>query len=369
MIVNEDDPLSRQVGAYYQAARRLPPGNVIRLRFAPGRPALSRSEFESLRREILARTPAHIQAYAVAWTQPYRAGCMSFTSALAFGYDESYCTSRCGPTAPSRYFRHPGAYPWQELRLRPAMLLAARDFADAKALIDRGVAADSSFPRGRAYLLSTPDPARNVRARYFARTARDFAAIFPVAHLEAAAIADRRDVMFYFTGLPMVPQLETIGFLPGALADHVTSFGGQLTDSSQMSALRWLQAGATASYGTVLEPCGHARKFPLPAVAMAYYLAGATALEAYWKSVAWPGEGVFVGEPLARPFAPRWQWIGAGLVEIEFQALARGKLSMEWSASPMGPFRRLDWRRPVQPGYNRFRLKPPVGEGFIRLRW
>ena len=26
------------------------------------------------------------------------------------------------------------------------------------------------------------------------------------------------------------------------------------------------------------------------------------ALEAYWRSVAWPAQGVFVGEPLAAPF-------------------------------------------------------------------
>jgi hypothetical protein len=25
-------------------------------------------------------------------------------------------------------------------------------------------------------------------------------------------------------------------------------------------------------------------------------------IEAYWKSVAWPGQGIFIGEPLARPF-------------------------------------------------------------------
>jgi xylose isomerase len=25
-------------------------------------------------------------------------------------------------------------------------------------------------------------------------------------------------------------------------------------------------------------------------------------IEAYWKSVAWPGQGLFVGEPLARPW-------------------------------------------------------------------
>jgi hypothetical protein len=28
-------------------------------------------------------------------------------------------------------------------------------------------------------------------------------------------------------------------------------------------------------------------------------------LEAYWKSVAMPGQGLFLGEPLARPFAGR----------------------------------------------------------------
>ena len=42
--------------------------------------------------------------------------------------------------------------------------------------------------------------------------------------------------------------------MPGALADHLTSSGGMLTDSGQMSALRWLEAGATGSYGTVIEP-------------------------------------------------------------------------------------------------------------------
>ncbi|MDY6830138.1 MAG: TIGR03790 family protein, partial [Pseudomonadota bacterium] len=38
-----------------------------------------------------------------------------------------------------------------------------------------------------------------------------------------------------------------------------------------------------------------------------HYLNGETLIEAYWKSVASPGQGLFVGEPLARPFglAPR----------------------------------------------------------------
>jgi uncharacterized protein (TIGR03790 family) len=90
--------------------------------------------------------------------------------------------------------------------------------------------------------------------------------------------------------------------LPGALADHLTSFGGDLTGKGQMSALRWLDAGATASYGTVSEPCNYWQKFPNPTVLLKWYVNGATAIEAYWKSVAWPAQGVFVGEPLAAPY-------------------------------------------------------------------
>jgi hypothetical protein len=43
-------------------------------------------------------------------------------------------------------------------------------------------------------------------------------------------------------------------------------------------------------------------KFPYVPVLMAHYLAGETLVEAYWKSVAMPGQGLFIGEPLAAPF-------------------------------------------------------------------
>jgi uncharacterized protein (TIGR03790 family) len=112
-------------------------------------------------------------------------------------------------------------------------------------------------------------------------------------------------VLFYFTGLATVSGLETLRFLPGAIADHLTSTGGILTGHDQMSALRWLEAGATGSYGTVMEPCNFTTKFPKPAPAIGRYTRGETLLEAYWKSVAWPGQGVFVGEPLAAPFRAR----------------------------------------------------------------
>jgi hypothetical protein len=90
------------------------------------------------------------------------------------------------------------------------------------------------------------------------------------------------------------------------VADHLTSFGGQLTGSRQMSALRWLEAGATGSYGTVVEPCNLTAKFPDPGLLLAYYRRGDTLIEAYWRSVAMPDQGLFIGEPLARPWPARF---------------------------------------------------------------
>ncbi|MBT9521407.1 MAG: TIGR03790 family protein, partial [Dechloromonas sp.] len=278
LLVNDDDPLSRETGAYYQRMRQLPEQNVIHLRFPAGKTTLSPQEFEPLKAEIDRLAPKHVQAYAAAWTQPYQVGCMSMTSALAFGYDEKYCSTKCGPSSASRYFDTASTYPFDDFQIRPAMMLAGQNFADVKALIDRGVEADQSFPDGTAYLLSTSDKARSVRTKLFGITKTVIGVMVPIEEIEADSIMGRLDVLFYFTGLAQVPNLGTLKFMPGALADHLTSFGGQLTDSKQMSSLRWLEAGATASYGTVTEPCNHLQKFPMPAVAMFHYLSGATAI-------------------------------------------------------------------------------------------
>ena len=44
-------------------------------------------------------------------------------------------------------------------------------------------------------------------------------------------------------------------------------------------------------------------KFPNPQLLMEHYLAGEALIEAYWKSVRMPGQGVFIGDPLAAPYA------------------------------------------------------------------
>jgi uncharacterized protein (TIGR03790 family) len=222
--------------------------------------------------------------------------------AFAAGFDRKWCAEGCKLTQGSRYFDSPVDAPWTELRLRPSMLLAARDFDAARALIERGIAADGSAPDGTGYLVETSDPHRNARAAAFPATVSLLGREFRLEHIRAEQLEDREDVMFYFTGAAQVAGLDSLGFLPGAAADHLTSAGGRLDGDTQMSSLRWLEAGATGSYGTVVEPCNFPGKFPNPAVLMRHYLAGETLIEAYWKSVAMPGQGVFIGEPLARPF-------------------------------------------------------------------
>ncbi|MDY0057978.1 MAG: TIGR03790 family protein, partial [Methyloversatilis sp.] len=135
-------------------------------------------------------------------------------------------------------------------------------------------------------------------------------------------------------------------------------------NQTQMSALEWLRAGATGSYGTVVEPCNHLGKFPHPGILMTFYAEGETLIEAYWKSVAWPGEGVFVGEPLARPFGMRTTRDEKGWW-LESHSAAGRRAVVEVAPSVVGPYR-LAGTVQIPAGHGRQRLK--VEAGAVRVR-
>jgi uncharacterized protein (TIGR03790 family) len=309
LVVNDADPYSVEVGAFYAKARKLAPQQVLHVNL-PVKGSLSADEFRQLSGRIDEFFGTRVQALALAWVQPFAAGCNSITGALAMGLDESICARSCAPTRRSPYFDAPTPRPLADLHMRLSMLLAAPDVAAAKALIRRGVAADRSLglrgaPTANVYFVNTPDGARSVRRVLFPPAGPIARAGIDV-HVENAQSLENIDrVLVYETGLVRVGKLDTIRWLPGALADHLTSTGGNLTSNSQMSVLEWIGSGATASYGTVSEPCNHLQKFPHPQVLLLNYVQGSTAIEAYWRSVAWPLQGLFIGEPLAAPFARR----------------------------------------------------------------
>jgi uncharacterized protein (TIGR03790 family) len=305
VIVNDADPVSIKIAEYYVSRRRIPKTNVIHVNFRPGRTSLMRAEFQKIKNVVDAITPRHVQAYALAWTIPYRVECMSITTAFAADFDEDFCSKTCGSTKQSPYFNSSSRRPYDDYHIRPTMALAGGSFIEVKRLIDRGVASDHTFPAGTGYLVSTSDKARNVRAvNYPEIIQRYLNSSLDMRLVREDYIKNRSRVLFYFTGIKYVKALKTNHFVPGAIADHLTSAGGDLTSSGdQMSSLRWLEAGVTGSYGAVVEPCNFLTKFPQPGVVINRYLQGETLIESYWKSVAWPGEGIFIGEPLAAPFS------------------------------------------------------------------
>jgi uncharacterized protein (TIGR03790 family) len=302
VVVNDADPASVEVGRYYLQVRRIPDANLIHVNI-PGSPrTISPEQFQIIRKQIESKLEPDIQVIVMVWTSPYAVGCNSITSAMTLGYDAGQCQNTCSTGTLSPYFDSPSMRPFSDLGIRPSMLLPVTSVETAKVLIDRGVLSGFRMIEASAYFLATSDPHRNTRAQFFPPSGEIPQRKLEIKTIRADQLENKKDVMFYQTGLANVPKLETLGFLPGALADHLTSAGGDLLGKGQMSSLKWLEAGATASYGTVSEPCNHWQKFPNPLVLLKHYLSGETAIEAYWKSVAWPAQGVFIGEPLAAPY-------------------------------------------------------------------
>lgn len=308
LVINTADPYSVAVGEYYQQRRAIPAQHVLRVAL-PVRTALKVAEFEALAQRVREAMGPEVQGLALAWTQPFAVECNSITAALSVGFQPELCKQTCAPSRLSALFDNATSRPFTDLGIRPSMLLASRDIAGAKALIDRGVASDHQLAgpgvaQVNAVFVKTADKARNVRWVLFPpATPPAVSTAVRVNVVDAADAEPLSRVFLYQTGLVRMDSIDKSQWLPGALADHLTSSGGQLLSSAQMSVLDWLEAGATASYGTVSEPCNHLQKFPHPQVLLLNYIQGTTALEAYWRSVAWPAQGVFVGEPLAAPFS------------------------------------------------------------------
>ncbi|MBN2866791.1 MAG: TIGR03790 family protein [Thiotrichales bacterium] len=345
IIVKRGDALSVRTAEYYQQKRDIPVEHIFTVDL-PDTGSMGAVAFNALYEKLKAQLPAEIQGMVLTWDKPYRVGCMSVTSAFTFGFDTQFCQEfgkGCQPTANSPYFDSKSVKPWQDLVIRPSMLLTGRNLEEVKSLIDRGVLADGRMPKGTAYVVKTSDQERSSRAGLFKALAENwpYEEVLRVEYLDRSKretpnyIRGMQDIMLYQTGLSKVPFIEDNVYLPGAIADHLTSFGGRgLSEQGQMKAFRWLEAGATGSYGTVVEPCNFASKFPNPVVLLPHYLNGETLMEAYWKSVKQPGEGLFIGEPLARPFGVDKLFFTDRTILFKTRKLKPGRLYqvLEWSS-------------------------------------
>jgi uncharacterized protein (TIGR03790 family) len=383
VIVAAGDPVSEAIASHYQSARGIPAANIIRVTLSTGADTLSATDFASLKAQIDAALPGAVQATLLTWSAPSRvvgACSMGITSAMAFGFDPKYCNTTCSATAASAYFDSESAQPWQDHGMRPSMMLGAASLAAAKTLIDRGVRSDATLPTGDGYLLRTSDAARSVRytdylglpSLWSGNSGLLLNYIDNSAGAASDAINGKSNVLFYFTGLAGVPlNLTSNSFRPGAIADSLTSTGGVLPNGAgQMPITAWLDAGATASYGTVEEPCNYTQKFSRASVLIDQYYRGATLIEAYWKAVQWPGQGLFIGEPLAQPFrdSPSLK-VDAGQYLVSSRTLrANASYSLQYRAASSSTWVSLGTFKVTRAQPQSWRVPlPPVDAA--QLRW
>ncbi len=99
-------------------------------------------------------------------------------------------------------------------------------------------------------------------------------------------------------------------FVPGAIAENLTSLSARFDTAAQTKITELLHAGAAMTCGPVFEPYNLPFKFP-SAIMYGYYGSGVSAIEAFYLSVTCPYQLLIVGDPLAQPYAQTpTDWIG-----------------------------------------------------------
>lgn len=173
------------------------------------------------------------------------------------------------------------------------------------AYLKRAVEADGMRPRGTFYYMKNSDIRSVTRDSCFAAAADDIKRLGVSAAVLPGVLPPRtNDVLGIMTGAADLDIAKSgLRFLPGAICDNLTSYGGMLEAKPWQTPLSdFLRAGATGASGTVFEPTSMQAKFALPSLFI-HYARGCSFAESYYQSVAGPYMLLIVGDPLCQPFA------------------------------------------------------------------
>ena len=171
----------------------------------------------------------------------------------------------------------------------------------------RSALADGSRPRGTVYFMENSDVRSTTREWGNARAAEKLASIGIAASIERGVLpvgkADVAGAVVGTANFDWGKSGSTI--LPGAICEHLTSFGGALNEESGQTPLTaFLRAGAAGASGTVTEPYAVQPKFPTPFIHW-HYAQGCTLAEAFYQSVSAPYQLLIVGDGLCAPWKKR----------------------------------------------------------------
>lgn len=301
IVINVDDADSEPTARAYADWHGTPAQNIVRVSLGT-QETVARPAFELARLTVNAKMGDDVQALALAFGKPSRVtSTNSITSAMARGY----CDRGTQGNWSSCYINPYGAQqndsrPWSLHGIRPAMMVAGGSLTSTIRLILRGAQAENTRPSTPMVVMNTPDSLRNRRAIGLPASQ----AINGLElRVETGSASSQADQMAYFQGSAVIPDLAAHRYPPGAWVDTLTSCAGMRDGcGGQTTAWQMIDAGATGAYGTVEEPTAATFKFPAPAVFASAYTGGGTLIEAAWRSIVAPYQGLLVGDPLAAPF-------------------------------------------------------------------
>jgi len=210
--------------------------------------------------------------------------------------------------------------------------------AEVIAGLERSVSADGTRPPGTIYYMRNPDIRSVTREWGFSSAAAHLRNLGVDAEVRDGILPERADrvagAMIGIADFDWSRSGSTI--LPGAIVEHLTSFGGVLTSGSGQTPLtEFLRHGAAGASGTVTEPYAIQAKFPDPFLQV-HYVRGATLAEAFYSSVAGPYQLLVVGDPLCAPWKQAFevtvetQGTEPEAQTVTLQPRSSGDVSFEW---------------------------------------
>ncbi|MGD0086075.1 MAG: TIGR03790 family protein [Verrucomicrobiota bacterium] len=354
VIVNQNSSNSCELGNYYCEARQVPPENMLRINWPGGNTLWTSNDFQTnlatpllnmlAARQLTNQIDYVVLSMDIPFQTSFGSTVNSTTSALFYGSRQGNGSDGFGVTnsyaASEAVFRQStpvGAPGYSFL----ATMITAGSLTQAEQLVNQGVVSDGTFPQAPVILAKSSDSARNIRYPFFDNAIFNIniRGISTILRTNSDSVSWPIECLGYETGLAQF-NVPPSTFVPGAIADSMTSFGGIIFGSNtQTNLLAFISAGAAGSYGTVAEPNNDTQKFPNPQVYF-YQARGFSLAECYYQSVNAPYLGLTVAEPLAAPFA------GAGYAEWSTNLLPDSVLSGTSMLSAQ--FLARDGGRPLQ---------------------
>jgi uncharacterized protein (TIGR03790 family) len=303
VIANKNRPDSIEIATEYCRARSLPAANLLRIDTTDPiniNGSDYNSRIQAAVDQRLRELGPTVDYIVITRGVPYRVNKQSVTAALAFGGLKNILSEQ-----PFYEQQRPfdGSLPCHGTFMKPATALITYTVQDALRLIQRSLVTYPSPQRGGMFYFCNGVGPRGIRNRLIPLAiARLHALGANATHDMEPNLANRLDIIAQSTGIPTVKMTGNV-YLPGALLDNVTSWGGYLLDPRGHTTLTEMaRHGVCGAYGTVVEPTNIATRWPTFTLPM-HYASGFNLADSYLASLRDISLGVILGDPLMAPFS------------------------------------------------------------------